>query len=46
MSQTIEIEFKNLLSMEEFNRMISYFQLRNDQFFDQINHYFDTKDLL
>lgn len=43
MSQTIEIEFKNLLSIEEFNRMVSSFQLHNDQFIKQINHYFDTK---
>jgi uncharacterized protein YjbK len=42
MSQTIEIEFKNLLNMEEFNRMVSSFQLRNDQFIEQINHYFDS----
>ena len=44
MSQSIEIEFKNLLSIEEFNKMISYFQLSDDDFFRQINHYFDTKD--
>ena len=44
MSQSIEIEFKNLLSIEEFNRMISYFQLSDDHFFRQINHYFDTED--
>jgi uncharacterized protein YjbK len=44
MSQSIEIEFKNLLSIEEFNRMITYFQLSDDHFFQQINHYFDTKD--
>ena len=44
MSQSIEIEFKNLLSIEEFNRMITYFQLSDDDFFRQINHYFDTKD--
>ena len=44
MSQSIEIEFKNLLSIEEFNRMITYFQLSDDHFFRQINHYFDTKD--
>ena len=33
MSQSIEIEFKNLLSIEEFNRMITYFQLSDDRFF-------------
>lgn len=43
MSQTIEIEFKNLLSREEFDRMVSFFQLHDDQFIKQINHYFDTK---
>jgi uncharacterized protein YjbK len=44
MSQNIEIEFKNMLTIEEFNRMIPYFHLSRDYFFRQINHYFDSED--
>ncbi|XQY92818.1 CYTH domain-containing protein [Metabacillus sp. HB246100] len=42
MSQEIEIEFKNILTREEFYRIKSHFQLREEQFFMQENHYFDT----
>lgn len=44
MSQNIEIEFKNLLLKEEFNQLLTYFQLSKADFFRQENHYFDTKD--
>ena len=44
MSQSIEIEFKNMLNVNEYKRLVSYFQLTEDQFFRQINHYFDTED--
>lgn len=42
MSQSIEIEFKNLLHVEEFNKMVTYFQLSPNHFVQQVNHYFDT----
>jgi uncharacterized protein YjbK len=44
MSQNIEIEFKNLLLEDEFNKMINHFHLTSTDFFKQENHYFDTKD--
>jgi uncharacterized protein YjbK len=44
MSQHIEIEFKNMLSEEEFNKFLNYFQISSNQFFKQENHYYDTKD--
>jgi uncharacterized protein YjbK len=42
MSQNIEIEFKNLLTREEFSKLKVFFKLENQQFFMQENHYFDT----
>lgn len=44
MSQNIEIEFKNILKKDEFNRLTTHFQLKDTDFFTQINHYFDTKE--
>jgi len=44
MSQNIEIEFKNMLEKEEFERLLTAFQLTPSDFFRQENHYFDTKD--
>ncbi|MGX7243513.1 CYTH domain-containing protein [Enterococcus quebecensis] len=44
MSENLEIEFKTLLSIEEFKHTINYFQLKEDQFFTQINYYFDSVD--
>lgn len=44
MSQNIEIEFKNMLEKEEFERLLTVFQLTPSDFFRQENHYFDTKD--
>lgn len=41
MEQEIEIEFKNLLTKEEFNKLVILFQLENS-FISQTNHYFDT----
>ncbi|MBA4536438.1 CYTH domain-containing protein [Bacillus aquiflavi] len=43
MTQHLEIEFKNLLTKEEFIRLKQFFQIKNDEFFKQENHYFDTK---
>lgn len=42
MSQHIEIEFKNLLTYEEFNELKQYFHIKNTDFIHQVNHYFDT----
>lgn len=42
MSQNIEIEFKNLLTREEYIKLKSFFNLENRQFSMQENHYFDT----
>ncbi|ALS38627.1 uncharacterized protein YjbK [Enterococcus rotai] len=44
MSENLEIEFKTLLSIEEFSRVIDYFQFKEEQFFTQINYYFDSAD--
>lgn len=44
MSENIEIEFKTLLSIEEFSRITDYFQLKESHFFTQINYYFDSAD--
>lgn len=44
MSENLEIEFKTLLSIEEFSRTVNYFQLKEEQFFTQINYYFDSAD--
>ncbi|WP_299092567.1 CYTH domain-containing protein [uncultured Metabacillus sp.] len=42
MSQEIEIEFKNLLTETEFNKIKTKFLIKDDEFFFQENHYFDT----
>lgn len=44
MSQNIEIEFKNMLTKEEFNQLKSHFQVKSSDFLKQENHYFDTLD--
>jgi uncharacterized protein YjbK len=41
-SQNIEIEFKNMLTKEEFHFLAQYFKIKPEQFKKQINHYFDT----
>lgn len=43
MSQEIEIEFKNLVSKEEFDRLKHYFNIEDNKFVLQKNHYFDTE---
>lgn len=42
MSQNIEIEFKNMLTQEEFQLLRIHFKIEPEQFKKQINHYFDT----
>ena len=44
MSQNIEIEFKNMLTKEEFNQLKSHFRVNSSDFVKQENHYFDTLD--
>lgn len=44
MSQHIEIEFKNLLTKEEFIRLTSYLKFQPKDFKKQINHYIDAPD--
>lgn len=42
MSNQIEIEFKNLVTEKEFMTLLDTFNVTNDDFFEQTNHYFDT----
>jgi uncharacterized protein YjbK len=44
MSQNIEIEFKNMLTKEEYENLITFFSIKEDDIFTQENHYFDTPD--
>lgn len=44
MTQQLEIEFKNMLTKEEFTRLCTSFKLKNHNFHTQKNHYFDTQD--
>ncbi len=44
MSQNIEIEFKNMLTKAEYERLIREFQIDNKQIFSQENFYFDTPE--
>ncbi len=42
MKQQVEIEFKNLLTAEEFKHIKQVFHVQDSQFIYQENHYFDT----
>lgn len=42
MAREIEIEFKNLLTQDEFDKLKSYFHLKDSQFHSQTNYYFET----
>jgi uncharacterized protein YjbK len=42
MAQTIEIEFKNLLTKSEYEMLLKKFNLTKSQVITQENHYFDT----
>jgi uncharacterized protein YjbK len=44
MSQNIEIEFKNLLTKDEYERLLREFNIVNQQIFSQENHYFDSAE--
>ena len=43
MSEHLEIEFKTLVSPQDFKRLIDHFAIQNG-LFTQTNHYFDTDD--
>jgi uncharacterized protein YjbK len=42
MSETIEIEFKNLLTKKEYQLLLRAFNIKDNDIFKQENHYFDT----
>ncbi|MGM0826865.1 MAG: CYTH domain-containing protein [Bacillota bacterium] len=44
MAQEIEIEFKNLVTEDEFTRLTSHFHVKDEDFSSQDNHYIDTSD--
>lgn len=44
MSQNIEIEFKNMLTRQEYEKLLKAFNINENQIFSQENHYFDTVD--
>ncbi|WP_342430265.1 CYTH domain-containing protein [Neobacillus sp. FSL H8-0543] len=44
MSETIEIEFKNMLTKSEYEKLLDTFKITETQIFSQENHYFDTPD--
>lgn len=44
MSQNIEIEFKNIVTEQEFEKLKMHFKMKDSHFFIQKNHYFDTPD--
>jgi len=46
LSQHLEIEFKNLLTNQEYNQLIEFFKVDKINIKKQINHYFDTASFL
>lgn len=46
MSKFLEIEFKNILSEDEFIKLQTHFNIQSSAFKKQDNIYFDTQDLL
>lgn len=44
MNQEVEIEFKNMLSYDEFKSVKAYFELKDEDFTEQRNFYFDTPE--
>lgn len=44
MSEILEIEFKNMLTKSEYEKLLKIFQIHQEQIFTQENHYFDTPD--
>lgn len=46
MGEHLEIEFKNLLTKEEFTHLVDTYKFHDEDFFIQKNIYFDTVDYL
>ncbi|TKD71881.1 CYTH domain-containing protein [Pseudalkalibacillus hwajinpoensis] len=46
MSQEVEIEFKNMLTKDEYVALLSAYELSKEDIKTQTNDYFDTKDFL
>ncbi len=44
MSESIEIEFKNILTKEEYKILLKTFKVEDKEIISQTNHYFDTPD--
>src|SRR4051794_33276135 len=44
MSESIEIEFKNILTKDEYEILLKEFNIEEKQIITQNNHYFDTTD--
>lgn len=44
LTQEIEIEYKNLLTNDEFEALLIAFSIKREQFITQVNHYFDTEN--
>lgn len=42
MSKELEIEFRNMITAEEYQELIESFGLKEADFFEQTNYYFDT----
>jgi uncharacterized protein YjbK len=45
-NKNIEIEFKNMITTDEFTALMNFLNLRSEDFSEQENHYFDTPDFL
>ncbi len=43
MTQEIEIEFKNMLTKEQYDSLLQHFHIKPEQIKYQVNHYFDTE---
>lgn len=45
MTKELEIEAKNIVTEAEFNKLLTIFSIKNEQFITQCNHYFESDDL-
>ncbi|MEK3855470.1 CYTH domain-containing protein [Cytobacillus sp. FSL H8-0458] len=45
-NKNIEIEFKNIITRDEFTALMNFMNLGSEDFSEQENHYFDTPDFL
>ena len=44
MTKELEIEYKNMLTKEEYLRLLKSFTITEEKIKTQVNHYFDTED--